>query len=158
MVIMLITQQAGAIAVRWLSAGSTFWVIGELRAVPDCNNPYCFFFNTIEEAVRSHYYFAKRKVREFRQNTPRLRKFMKSRQDILCFFSERNSSGRILSPNEGKGGKELIAGGQSKQNFQELIPFRSLSASAKTSSMSYPSPASISFSPRASKRSISNSC
>ena len=77
---------------------------------------------------------------------------------ILGLLSERSGSGWIVSANVRKSVEELIVGSRGKYDLQNFIPFRSLSASAKTASMSYPAPASISFSPRASNRSISSSC
>jgi hypothetical protein len=61
---------------------------------------------------------------------------------------------RLLS----NGCKELFAPRRSEKNFQGFVSLNKESASARTASRSYPSPASISFSPRARRRKISISC
>ena len=129
-----------------------------LSAMPDSYDPNSFSFYTIKETIRTHNNFTKRKIRKFRQCPARLWKLSESGQDLFRLAPESDRCWWIFAVDIGNGCKELFAPRRSEKNFQGFVSFNKESASARTASRSYPLPASISFSPRARRRKISNSC
>ncbi len=133
-------------------------VFRKLSAAPDSYDPERFFFDPIEETVRTDNDFAEGKVRKLRQCSSRLWKLSESGQTLFRFAPEINRRLRILAVDKSHRCKELFAPRRSEKNFQGFVSVSKESASARTSSSSYPLPASISFSPQARRRKISNSC
>ena len=134
------------------------WFSRKLSTMPDSHNPNIFSFYTVKETVRSYDNFTKREIRKFRQSPAGLRKLSEPGQDLFRLAPESNCRCWVLAVDISNGCKELIAPRRSEKNFQSFVSFNKESASARTTSRSYPLPASISFSPRARRRKNSSSC
>ena len=134
------------------------WFFRELSTMPNSNNPNSFSFYTVKETVRGYNNFTKRKIRKFRQYSAGLRKLSKPGQDLSRLVPESGRCCWVLAVNISNGCKKLAAPRRSEKNFQSFFSFNKESASVRTTSRSYPLPASISFSPRARMRKSSNSC
>ena len=126
--------------------------------MPHSDDPDIFSLDTVEETVWIHDNFAKRKIRKFRQCPARLWELSEPGQDFFRLAPESNRCCRVFLINEGYGRMELLPPRRSEKDSHSFVSFSMESASARTASRSYPSPASISFSPRARRRRSSSSC
>ncbi len=144
----------------WILLGAlrSVWFFRKLSTVPDSYDPNSFSFYTIKETVRAYNNFTKRKIGKLRQYPARLWELSESGQDLFRLAPESSRRWWIFVVDISYGCKELFAPRRSEKNFQGFVSFNKESASAKTSSRSYPLPASISFSPQARRRKISSSC
>lgn len=133
------------------------WFIRQLSAVPYSYDPHGLVLQSIEKPVWFHDHFTKGEVREFRENPSGIGKLLETRQFLFCFLAEVCSSRRIVSMNVGNSFEKLTTASWGEENFQDFAASRKRSASFNTSPSSWPIPASISFSPRASKRKTSSS-
>lgn len=126
--------------------------------MPDDNNPDGPVLEPVKEPIGCDDDLAEREVGELRDESARLGELFEARERLLCFLPETPGGVRIISVNVGEGLKELPAARRGKEDSQGFEASRKRSASFKTSSSSQPTPASISFSPRASSRRMSSSC
>jgi hypothetical protein len=60
--------------------------IRQLSTMPYCHNPYTIILNLIEETIRIYDNFTKREFRKLRYGSPRLRKFLESRERDFSAF------------------------------------------------------------------------
>ncbi len=129
----------------------------QLSTVPYSHDPHCLVLDSIEKPVWFHNHFAKGEVRKFRENPSGIGKFLETRELLFCLSAKACSSRGIVPVNVGNRFKKLPTASWGEENFQGFAASRKRSASFNTSPNSCPIPASISFSPRASKRKTSSS-
>ncbi len=129
---------------------------GNLSTVPNSNDPYDFSLLPIEESVRRNNYFSMRLIWKLRQTPSGIWKAFQPLKNLFSPLTESLSGHRIVSSNVCQCPKKL-----GTPAWCEPYPHgfeRSTSASANTSSRSYPLPAAISLSPRARSLRILRSC
>jgi hypothetical protein len=129
---------------------------GDLRPVPDSNDPNDFSLHPIKKMVGPNDDLSMRQLWKLRQMPSRIWKAFESLQDPCGPLTESLSGQRIFSSNVRQRSKKLRPPAWCKPYSHALE--RSASASANTSSRSYPLPTAISLSPRASSLRISRSC
>ena len=81
----------------------------KLCIVPDCDNPYCVFINTVEQPIWRRDELPIRKVRKLRNTTTGFGKTLESSQLLLDVSSERPGGGRLVTPDECDSIEELPA-------------------------------------------------
>ena len=129
---------------------------GDLRAVPDSNDPYDFALQPIEKPVRPNDDLSMRQLWKLRQMPSRIRKPFEPLQNLFGPLTESLSGQRIFRSDVRQRSKKLRPPAWCKPYSHALE--RSASASASTWSRSYPLPTAISLSPRASSLRILRSC
>jgi hypothetical protein len=129
---------------------------GDLRTVPDSNDPYDFSLLPIEKTVRPNDDLSMRQLRKLRQMPSRVWKAFEPLQNLFGPLTESLSGQRIFFSDIRQRSKKLRPPAWCKPYSHAFE--RSTSASANTSSRSYPLPTAISLSPRASSLRILRSC
>ena len=126
--------------------------------MPHRNNPNDIGFDFIKKPVRRYDHFSVGEFWKFRYNSSGFRKVLKPSQDFFGSISKKGRRRRFILPNVRERREKLGSGRWGKANLHKGSLVKSESASARTSSRSYPSPISISLSPLAKRRRSSFSC
>src|SRR5208337_1017686 len=131
--------------------------VGYLGTVPESDDPYLVFTNAIEEPVGLDVDFAVGKLRKLHDDRTRLGETREPPQRFCRLLLEPPARGAVVSPDRFDSGKKLHPGRWSEKNVHVQPSDKRASASASTCSRECPTPAAISFSPRASKSRSSRS-
>jgi hypothetical protein len=134
------------------------WFLWKLRTMPHCNNPNNVGFDSIKKSIGRDNNLPVGKFWKFRYDSSRFRKVFKPSQDFFGLISKTRRRRRFILPNVRERREKLGSGRRGKADLHKGSLVNSESASARTSSRSYPSPISISLSPLAKRRRSSFSC
>ena len=129
---------------------------GDLRTVPDSNDPNDFPLRPIEKPIRPNDDLSMRQIWKLRQMPSRIWEAFESLQNPFRPLTECLNGQRIFISDVRQRSKKLRPRAWCKAYSHAFE--RSASASANTSSRSYPLPTAISLSPKASSLRISRSC
>src|SRR5271157_3299707 len=136
------------------ATGWALWAlrfVGYLSTVPESDDPYLVFTNAIEEPVGLDIDFAVGKLRKLHDDRTRLGETREPLERFCRLLLEPPGRGAIVSPDRFDSGEKLHPRRWSEKHIHVQPSDKRASASASTSSRECPTPAAISFSPRASK-------